>query len=83
MRTFDLRLQDSIAVLGIWLCRAGVWGFDSTLGLLGGDPACMTLGKLHSLRALPEEVNNKPLLNIHYLGNPEKSEWTSGHMDIV
>ena len=36
------------------------------------EPACIALGKLHSLRVTPEEGNGKQLLTTLYLQNPGK-----------
>ena len=53
-------------------CRAKGWQFDSPLGLLGVESACVALGKLHHPRVPPEEGNGQPLLSTLYLKNSEK-----------
>ena len=51
--------------------------FDSALWLWGEEPACVALGKPHSLRAPPEEGNGQPLVNTFSLVNPEKGHCKS------
>ena len=51
-------------------CRTKDWSSISPLCLLGEEPACAALGKLHRLS--PGEGNSEPRLSILYLEILEK-----------